>query len=389
MKRLILFLVVTFLFIPCFLFADEPLPGEDTVIDEFDLLFEDAGEDIVVEEAEVPTLDNVNESSPVSGAEGQATVIIREAASAIKFSGSFSSNIGVAATYNNGTFGAGGALTLSNSFYMTAKPATDFTLHATVSTTESSVTLNLSSFYFDYLWKSVFISAGKKSLTWGNIRLFNTGTYDTVYTNVLSGFGPLVAQVQVPFLGNWTFVGGAAATLNWDQMKYAVSYNNVLGNTNIDLYGTYATGSIAAGLELKRTIAGFDFYAQAIGRLEGGFKKAYGTAGFYRLWETDGPDYGINAEYQFIHDRTGSVPEYHKIAVETGVKQLGKKKNFKIGTQWGHNITDGTGLVNVAFLLGGIFPHANWTNAISVNYGSGFSNPNVTLGSTISLSIDY
>lgn len=377
----ILFLLILLLSSFSLLFADEDIVPDDE-FDEFDLLFEEAVEDIVVEEAPVPVVETSTATSSGSSSAPQI----------ISFTGSFSGNVGVAAIWDDGDIGGGGVLTFNNTFYMTAKPASDFTLHASINTTESSLALNLSSFYFDYLWKSLYVSAGKKSLSWGNIRLFNTGTYGTVLANVLSGFGPLVAELRFPFLGSWTIAGsGTVSTdhIDFHSMKYAAMYENVVLHTNVNLYGTYTEGSKVAALELKRTIAGFDFYGQAIGKLEGGYKKAVGTAGFYRLWETDGPDFGINAEFQFVHDRTLTQPEYHKIAIETGIKQLGKKKNFKIGTQWGHNITDGTGFANVAFLLGGIFPHANWTNAVSVNYGKGFSNPEVKIGSTISLSIEY
>lgn len=390
MKKRLLSLIAAFLSLQLFLAL--PLYA-DEADDDFDALFEDAAADIVVEEAEVPSVENASSTeTSQSAGEGQATIIIKEAASAIKFTGNFTSNVGLAATYRNDEWNAGGALTLNNTLYMNVKPASDFTLHMAVNTTESNLSLNLTNFYFDYLWKDVFISAGKKSLTWGNVRLFNSSTYGPVLTNIVSGIGPLVAEVQVPFFGDWTFVGGGNASssgVDWSQMKYAAAYENQLGQTNLDLYATYATDKNAAGIELKRTIGGFDFYGQAICRYEEEHRKAVGTAGFYRLWETDGPEFGVNAEYQFVFDRTLANPENHKIAVETGIRKLGKKKNIKIGTQWGHNFTDGTGIANVALLFGSIFPHANWTNAVSLEYGDGFSNLDVKIGSTISLTIKY
>lgn len=394
-------ILIIALFIPVLAFADD-------ADDDFDSMFDDAPADVVVEEAEVPTVDNVssNNETEAEPEKGQTTIIIKEASSPIKFSGNVSSNIGIAATYDGEEWDKGGALKLSNTFNMKVKPASDFTLHMSFATSESSLKVDVSKFYFDYLWKDFYISAGKKKLTWGNIRLFDSSTYGTVLTNpaadVITSKTPLVAEIQVPFLGNWTFVGAGKASsssVDWKQMKYAASYEVILGQTNIDLYATkyqFETETDiekkAIGFELKRTILDFDFYGQALCRFEGAYKKAVGTAGFYRLWETDGPDFGINAEYQFIHDRTvlePEVPEIHKIAVEAGLKQLGKKKNIKIGTQWGHNITHGTGFANVALLIGSIFPHANWTTAVTMNYDEGFKITDCKVGTTISLSVKY
>ncbi|MBQ0166980.1 MAG: hypothetical protein KBT02_07740 [Treponema sp.] len=359
-----------------FVFAEEE-------IDEFDLLFEEAVEDIVVEEAPVPVVEETVSASSASNSVPQI----------ISFSGSFSGNAGGMGTWEKGDLGGGGVLTFDNTLYMTAKPASDFIIHASINTTESNLDLNLISFYFDYLWKSLYVSAGKKTLSWGNIRMFSTDTYGTVKTNLLSDFGPLVGELQFPFLGSWTIAGsGTIYTdhLDFHSMKYAASYENVFQNTNTTLYGTYTEGSEAAALELKRTIGGFDFYGQAIGRFSDvAFAEAVGTAGFYRLWETDGPDYGINVEYQFVYEKFQDNPEIHKIALETGIKQMGKHRNLKLGTQWGHNFTDGTGFANIAFLIGDIFPHANWTNVLNVTYDRGFTNPEVKLGLVVSLSIDY
>lgn len=374
LKRLFCLLILI-ISVSVLLFADEDILDDDL----FDDIFEDAVEDIVVEEAPVPV---VSEPS-VSNSGSSAPEIIT-------FTGSFSGNAGAAATWNGTAVAGGFILSFNNTLYMTAKPASDFALHAAINTTESNLSLNLTSFYFDYLWKNVMISAGKRTLAWGNIRLFNTGTYGTALTDVFSDFDTLTAEIRFPFLGNWTIAGSGSLyddRLAFHTMKYALAYENVFLNTNVNMYGTYTEGSEVAVLELKRTLGGFDFYGQALGRFSDSFSQAVCTAGFYRLWETEGPDFGINAEYQYVHDV--SATDAHKVAVETGIKQMGKHKNLKLGTQWGHNFADDTGIINVAFLIGGIFPYANWTNGISVNYGNGFSDISVKAGSTISISINY
>lgn len=381
-------------------FAEEPLLDEE--IDPFDAVFADAEEDIIVEEEPVPVVEKVIVQTDNS------------APQVIQFTGSFSANIGIGAIVkfdeiNLGKFklavptedqvvkiadkGAGGIVQFSNTLYMTARPASDFTLHASVTTDQSNLYLNLSSFYFDYLVKNCFISAGKKSLSWGNIRLFNTGSYGPVETNVISNFNSVVGEMRFPLLGSWTFAGSgnaSASNIDFKSLKYAAAYENVLLNTNILLCGMYTVGNQAASLELKRTIAGFDVYGQALGRFSStSFTKGVVTAGFYRLWETDGPDYGINAEYQYVHSEKITEDDEHKIAIETGIKQMGKKKNLKLGTQWYHNITKCSGYARIAFLTGGIFPHANWTNAVILNYGENFTNPEIQIGSVISISINY
>lgn len=386
MKRLsaILLLFLLISAVPFSMTADEMLSSDDgEMYDDFDLLFDDAAEDIIIEEAPVPVVDETSSALSESG----STV-----SSVISFTGSFSGNVGAAAVWADDELSGGGVLSFTNTLFMTAKPASDFTVHASVKTTESNLTLDLSSFYFDYLWKSVFISAGKKSLSWGNIRMFNTETYGVILTNPVAGFDPLTAELRFTLAGSWTFAGSGDitdGTISWNGMKYALAYENNLGNTNIDFYGTYIAEVWGAGLELKRTIGGFDFYGQGLCHFEDETHKIVGTTGFYRLWETEGPDYGINFEYQYVHDETADESDAHKIALETGIKQMGKRKNLKLGTQWGHDFSNGSGFANVAFLISGIFPHANWTNAVGVKYEDDFTNPEITIGSTISISIDY
>lgn len=389
------FLFCSLFFVSCgFLFAQE--------IDPFDELFENAAEDIIVEEEPVPVVEKVIVTTETSTPQ------------IIQFTGSFSANIGIGAIvqiddvdFSKFKFaiptedqfvkiadkGAGGIVQFSNTFYMTARPASDFTLHASLYTDQSNLFLNLSTFYFDYLWKNFFISAGKKSLSWGNIRLFSSDTYGPVETSVISNFNNVTGEVRFPFFGNWTLAGSgnaSADSIDFKNLKYAAAYDSVLLNTNILLCGMYTFGNEAASLELKRTIAGYDVYTQALGRFSGtDFTKGVVTAGFYRLWETEGPDYGINAEYQYVHAENAAVEDTHKIALETGIKQMGEKKNLKLGTQWYHNITECSGYARVAFLVGGIFPHANWTNAVILNYDKNFTHPEIQIGSVVSISISY
>jgi hypothetical protein len=53
-----------------------------------------------------------------------------------------------------------------------------------------------------------------------------------------------------------------------------------------------------------------------------------------------------------------------------------------------HNFTTKTGLFTAAFIIDGLFPYASWRNGLQIDY-SPAAKPKYTLGSTISISLDY
>lgn len=153
------------------------------------------------------------------------------------------------------------------------------------------------------------------------------------------------------------------------------------------------------GLETKRTILGIDFYAQGQFRLldfdtleRDNIDYIIGTGGFYKLIDSFDPNIGIAAEYQYVYDpnlKKESEKHNHKIAVEFGLRRMGRDKNLKFGIDWGHNITTNSGLVAGAFYISNIFRHGQWKNIIGMGYGKDLKNPKVMFGSIISINMSY
>ncbi len=89
--------------------------------DDFDALFDDAPEDIVIEEAPVPTVTQETENTSI-----------------LKFSGSFSGKLGATCTYDNQKSGfplaPGGLIEISNTLSMSAKPSDTFGVFGSVKT---------------------------------------------------------------------------------------------------------------------------------------------------------------------------------------------------------------------------------------------------------------
>ena len=196
-------------------------------------------------------------------------------------------------------------------------------------------------------------------------------------------------------------------------MNYYGSIEMSIFNTNINLFakrpektsGKNAEGVVDAdkvkknlvGLELKRTIFGFDTYMQTIARIKNlnkltsseGYQYIVATAGLYRLWDSFDPNVGFNIEYQ--HEYNTETPERHydRLAFEGGVKRLGKKNNIKIGVMSHFNITEKHGYTGLTFIVSGICPYADWTNKCAVGYGSKYDTPIFMISSAISLTLDY
>ena len=119
--------------------------------DDFDDIFSQQAEDIEVEQ-----------SAPVI-----TTAPSAPAASSLSITGHFDGNVGLTATIiDKPDFG--GYLDLSNILYLNVKPSPVFGLHGALETSlKNKFTLAVNYLYFDYmLFNRVFISAGKKSVSW-------------------------------------------------------------------------------------------------------------------------------------------------------------------------------------------------------------------------------
>ena len=362
--------------------------------DDFDSIFEQATEDIEVEQ-----------SAPVV-----VPASTSPAGSAIVFTGHFDGDLGVSATIvKKPDFG--GYIALDNKLYMTVRPAPVVSINGAIDTSFSNkFSLAVSYLYFDYMmFDRVFISAGKKDVSWGYTRLVSNG-------NIMADTnGQLNAEVRFPWsTGTATFVGAYNYALlsdspSYRDITYALSIEQTILHTSVNLFGKkYGQSEVVdnvhksplAGLEIKRTFFGYDAYAQGVAAFadykhfykKQGIGNVVATAGFYKLWDGFDPNLGINIEYQYkwIPNAAADAKVHnHRIALQGGIKRMGKNKNLKLGVDWDHNFTSRDGKVTTAFIIDGVFPYASWKNAVSVEYGPAVGKTKFTIGSIISLSLDY
>ena len=204
-------------------------------------------------------------------------------------------------------------------------------------------------------------------------------------------------------------------------MSLALSAEFIVFGTSINFFGrrfplNYSSDSENAhlpiiGLELKRTIFGFDFYGQSMARISDGykfydffksgaekrdvFKRVISTVGTYRLWNESTPYVGFNFEFQNIYRPNPSENEEYftnRFAFEFGLAKLGPDRNIKIAAQWNHNINDWTGFVKGGVIISRIMPHCDWRNGVKYEYGenaTSFNKYKLTVGSYFNISLDY
>lgn len=437
---------------PFFLFSqqkDEILPLEQDLqeeensdfddvedVDDLDAFFNDS-EDVDLDEIE----NNQDKNSKNETEKAGTTAIVQNISKAIKFSGHITADVGFAAMIDKEGFTPGGYLNFKNYLYIDVSPVDIFKIHGSLYTAfttpynSSSFKLELNDLYFDYfLLNRLYISAGKKSETWGFTRLFNntdyygTGTDYTKrngpqYTNIMAD-SKNYASVQLKYpwnYGNLSFTGmynyagiGNNVNLSNANMIYAVASDFVFWHTNLNLFARFygenpdseVTKHPMFGLEIKRTIAGFDVYGQGIAMVKDfaklnngdGYDFITGTAGFYRLWNKSMPEFGVNFEYQVAYQKeiiekgpyayTPANKYTHRTALEAGIK-LGQKKNHKIGLEWNHNYTEMKGQVGLNYKIAGLLPCVQINNAALLYYGSDLSTPDFKFVTALSFDAKY
>lgn len=384
---------------------------EDEDFDDFDSIFDDAQDldEAIVDEKKEP--------------ETPMEVVACAFSSMVRFSGHFSGEAGGVflkdaseETEDKPT----GFISLSNSLNMTVSPIDIFAVRASLDTgIGNGFNLSVSSLYFDYLLLNHFyISAGKRGISWGNIRLFNGGYYGCeTHSGGLYSTGPkhaeifsedgasLALQIIYPWsFGSITFAttGNASSGIKTDDFNYYGSIEVSLFNTNFNLYAKRAAKNTEPertdifGLEIKRTIFGFDTYMQGIARVKDyknlnhstGYDYIVATAGIYRLWDSFDPNIGFNIEFQHEYDGP-SRQHFNRIAFEGGVKRIGPKKNIKVGVLSHYSITEKHGFSGLSFIVSGFLPYADWSNKFAVGYGSKYVKPIYMFSSSLSLALDY
>ncbi len=314
-------------------------------------------------------------------------------ASKITLNGSSKFVGGAAVFYNNGSYSLTPAATFSTTIDFAARVDENASVHGSVTTGyPGKLDFTLSSVYVHALLGNTWITAGKKSTTWGNSRIFS-GANSTLASDlgmktvVLSDRNPnLVSDSGNGFsmLLRRPILKGELALLGYTQKNQASSlqdlnaafcYDTNLGLTGISIIGRWYEDSRiqkvpVLALEQKRTIANFDVYAQEQMQIDMG--KTLLTAGLYRIWETK-PRMAVNVEVQDLWSRADDIHQV-RIGVDAGMSRLGKKKTGKIAFSGFHDFNGNTGQVSVGYIRSNLFPHTTLTTGVTTEYD--FSSPN-------------
>lgn len=383
---------------------------ETEVFDDFDSIFDEASDvdEAIVEEEEAKP------STPIQ-------IIASAFSSMVRFSGNFTADASLVYAYVNETKFSG-ALTVKNTLYMTVTPVSSFNIRGSFYTGyDNGFSVTVPTFYFDYfLLNRLFISAGKKSIAWGYTRLFNDSTYygcnkhsiclystGPLYTNIFADDTSLMCvEIRYPWTtGTLTFA--ATGNFNGDIRPEGFNYYGSLEfsvfNTSINLFGKKPAQPskevipLLGGLEVKKTILGFDTYAQGICKVNNakmmnkraGYDYIVATAGFYRLFDSFDPNIGLNLEYQYEFSPNAEKKHIHRVAFEGGLKRLGSKKNMKIGVMSHFNFTELHGFSGLNFIVSGLFPYADWTTKAAIGYGEKYGTPVFMVSSGLALALDY
>jgi hypothetical protein len=192
-----------------------------------------------------------------------------------------------------------------------------------------------------------------------------------------------------------------------DSMSYAAAFDFIMGMTSVNLFfrswpKNWTDTSVnrpdpVFGLELKRTLLGFDVYGQgAVNINPKQTMKAEDVqqyrliGGFYRLW--DNPRLGINAEYMFYRDVDNDVEE-QKIGLTAGLSHLFGNR-IALVLAWKHTCMESVGSITPGFAIINVFPNASLQTGIKFSYGANKDDPtkpwlDISAGSKIVLKVNY
>lgn len=423
--------------------------------DNLDDIFSEGEEgDIVVEQAE-----NVDGTKKT----GLDKILSEKFFIPLRFSGKLDTSLGI---FYSGDFYTNdhkfsGYFTFSNDLYLTCRLDKSLAFRGVINTTFppfNETTLKFKEIYVDYLmFDLIYLTLGKKATTWGYPRVFSSGENykcETVltdsdihsailsvekegflHTNILYNTQEAVsAMIRIPV---WTgMISGLAyytkslVNPTFEDLFIAGSVEMTVFHTTVNIFGkksqhvsrddddvkgdetTYMNKKRMylpmLGVEAKRTILGFDVYAQDIIKLEDwrSFKPYINsvTAGFYKLWDNFTPNLGLSFEFQnainFIEHAV-----HNRYCLELGVKRLGKNGDMKVAVRWTNNHIDQIiassndsvetinkimkGNIKLIFIKSGIWSHCDWENVFEFNYNDFTGEKNIKFVTSLKIQADY
>lgn len=396
MKKPFWFFIIL-IFTSFFSFTQEFEDSDDSLFDDIDSLFEEA---VDMEEA-------VQSNLPEP--QGLNAVIAQN--SGIRLSGHLDAGIGYGLIFDERLHQTG-YLNFENYFYVRAQPSDSVSFFTDIYTglISYSPSLNLSAIYINYnLWNKIYFSVGKKSLSWTSMKLFDGNT-------IVGGAGSstILGTINIPRgKVNMTFVGmlnGAlpdkkdeyidqniSTSVSLKNVHYAALMESVLFGTLISLqahqyhpeaqkFPTYTA------LELKRTLFGFDVYAHGDTNFriskdfgKDSFTQYRGIGGFYRKWNGDVYEYGVNIECRHIYDISSNKNSF-EIGEELGWNKL-LGNHLALAFAGYHNILNKSGYVTPGFVVKNWLPNANLNTGLTINYTK--DSVDFVLGTKLTLSLDY
>lgn len=308
-------------------------------------------------------------------------------------------------------------------------PIDSFSIKGSLLVSFPSMQLGMYELYFTYsIFDFAFITAGKKEISWGNSRMFDTNilddTFDYEYTaddilyddKIDLDNSKFTVMMSIPF---WRFnLIGLVTHFNYKgipwkdydmsteiirDLSYAAKLEANLWNFSVDIFWKYWADNDkgfdpAFGADLNFQLGDFHFYAQVFTHMNNRqspivFPRTKGTASLW--WYTqEKVNLGFCLEYQYVYDWYGygsSEPlepsEYFKqyLAFEGAWGRIGGSK-FTLVLKYMHDFFEKKGTVIPGVKVHDLFPCADLDFGIPIEYGSDF---NIGLALELRLKIDF
>ncbi|MCR5289529.1 MAG: hypothetical protein K6E51_06020 [Treponema sp.] len=328
----------------------------------------------------------------------------------LKFSGSFTGQLGAAYWPTDDSHS--GYMNFENHLYFNARPVTELTLSADLRTTYyNRFGFELYQIYYDYIMFShMFLSGGKKSLSWGEPHLYSSSgniLNDSVYCANIGAtfpFGPIsfkgVAltpiheidaedtstkdtdqQTTEDTTGSKISYAGAVEFV-WHSMSLTAYYRRWPTNWQYKPSGAVYHYDQAFGAQAKQSIFDhIDVYAQGfvytypekyrIDKEYTDFQQTQVIAGMYGVWDT--PKFGFSLEYMYYRNydekfyKGVDVGHEHKVAYSVGLGNL-VDGHLALVCTGNHNFTLDQGCVTPGFVIKRVFPSADLQSGVQVQY---------------------